>query len=67
MFKQHANVKVMLMLVVLLGVSGGPLSVIPYGTAFLLMLLCIVVALVAATTTAWSASGEKPLNVLRYE
>jgi hypothetical protein len=31
------------------------------------MLLCILVALIAAATTAWGASGEKPLNVLRYE
>ncbi|MBL8162853.1 MAG: ABC transporter permease [Anaerolineae bacterium] len=46
---------------------GGGLSFIPYGTALLLMALCILVALVAAATTAWSASGEKPLNVLRYE
>ena len=42
-------------------------SIIPYGTAFLLMTLCVVIALVAAVTTAWGASGEKPLNVLRYE
>lgn len=42
-------------------------SIIPYGTAFLLMLLCVGIALVAAVTTAWGASGEKPLNVLRYE
>ena len=42
-------------------------SIIPYGTAFLLMTLCVVIALVAAITTAWGASGEKPLNVLRYE
>jgi ABC-type antimicrobial peptide transport system permease subunit len=47
------------------GVIGG--SAIPYGAALLLMGLCIVVALIAALTTAWSASGEKPLNVLRYE
>jgi ABC-type antimicrobial peptide transport system permease subunit len=40
---------------------------IPYGTAFLLMMLCIGVSLIAALTTAWNASGEKPLNVLRYE
>lgn len=46
---------------------GGGLSFIPYGTALLLMALCIAVALIAAATTAWSASGEKPLNVLRYE
>ena len=42
-------------------------AVIPFGTAFLLMLLCVAVALIAAMTTAWTASGEKPLNVLRYE
>ncbi|MCL4252738.1 MAG: FtsX-like permease family protein, partial [Anaerolineae bacterium] len=45
----------------------GAGSIIPYGTAFLLMMLCVGIALVAAMTTAWGASGEKPLNVLRYE
>jgi ABC-type antimicrobial peptide transport system permease subunit len=56
-----------LILVLMLSISGGLVSAIPYGTALLLMGLCIVVALIAATTTAWGASGEKPLNVLRYE
>ncbi len=53
-------------LVVLLGddIGNRPL---PIDTAFLLMGLCLLVALVAALTTAWGASGEKPLNVLRYE
>jgi ABC-type antimicrobial peptide transport system permease subunit len=55
------------MLVLLLSISGSATGVIPYGTALLLMLLCILVALVAAMTSAWGASGEKPLNVLRYE
>jgi ABC-type antimicrobial peptide transport system permease subunit len=45
----------------------GGVQVIPYGTALLLMLLCILVALIATLTSAWNASGEKPLNVLRYE
>jgi hypothetical protein len=27
----------------------------------------VAVALIAAVATAWNASGEKPLNVLRYE
>jgi putative ABC transport system permease protein len=40
---------------------------IPYVTAFELMALCVGIALVAAILTAWNASGEKPLNVLRYE
>ncbi len=53
-------------LVLLLASTGG-LAFIPYGTALLLMGLCILVALVAAATTAWGAAGEKPLNVLRYE
>lgn len=44
-----------------------PGSALPWGTALVLMLLCIAVALIAAMTTAWGASGEKPLNVLRYE
>ncbi len=47
--------------------GGGGGAVIPYGTALLLMVLCVLIALVAAVTTAWGASGEKPLNVLRYE
>lgn len=47
--------------------SGAPGSAVPYGTALLLMLLCIAVALIAALSSAWGAAGEKPLNVLRYE
>jgi hypothetical protein len=31
------------------------------------MSLCVVIALLAVIVTAWGASGEKPLNVLRYE
>ncbi len=42
-------------------------NVIPYGTAFTLMGLCILISLVAALLSVWSASGEKPLNILRYE
>jgi len=45
---------------------GGGLG-IPYLTALGLMGLCVAIALVAAVVTAWGASGEKPLNVLRYE
>lgn len=54
-------------LIALSAVGGMPSSAIPYGSAFLLMGLCILVAVIAALTTAWGASGEKPLNVLRYE
>ncbi|MCS6835777.1 MAG: ABC transporter permease [Anaerolineae bacterium] len=43
---------------------GTPISV---GAAFLLMLLCVLIALAAALSIAWDASSEKPLNVLRYE
>lgn len=47
---------------------GADLSgVVPYGSALLLMGLCILVALVAALITAWGPSGEKPLSVLRAE
>ncbi|MCD4686067.1 MAG: ABC transporter permease [Anaerolineae bacterium] len=42
-------------------------DVIPYQTAFLLMGLCILISLVAAILSVWGASGEKPMNVLRYE
>lgn len=57
-------------LVALIGLataSGVPLDAIPWGSAFLLMLLCVGVAIFAAMTSAWAASGEKPLTVLRYE
>ncbi len=54
-------------LVGLISSTGAPGSAIPVGTALLLMLLCVIVSLVAAISTAWGASGEKPLNVLRYE
>jgi ABC-type lipoprotein release transport system permease subunit len=40
---------------------------IPYSTALLLMLLCVAIAVGAAIFASWGASGEKPLNVLRYE
>jgi ABC-type antimicrobial peptide transport system permease subunit len=57
----------LLTLVIIAPQINLPLDVIPFGQGFLLMALCIVVALAAAVTTAWGASGEKPLNVLRYE
>ncbi len=40
---------------------------IPISIALLLMLGCIVIALIASIFSAWRASGEKPMNVLRYE
>ena len=56
------------LLLMLVQVFGGDLGrAIPYVTALQLMLLCIGIALAAAILTAWGASGEKPLNVLRYE
>ncbi|NLX08811.1 MAG: FtsX-like permease family protein [Chloroflexi bacterium] len=56
------------LLLLLVQAFGGELGeAIPYGTALVLMGLCVAIALVAAILTAWSASGEKPLNVLRYE
>ncbi len=57
----------LLTLVLLSSSINLPLDVIPFGAAFLLMSLCVLVAVIAAMTTAWGASGEKPLNVLRYE
>jgi hypothetical protein len=57
-----------ILLVLMVGVFGGDLgTAIPYATAFGLMVMCVLVALAAAILTAWQASGEKPLNVLRYE
>ncbi len=55
--------------ILLLSAGGTPVLAqnVPYGSALLLMLLCIGIALTAAATTAWGASGEKPLKVLRSE
>ncbi|MGQ9850976.1 MAG: ABC transporter permease [Aggregatilineaceae bacterium] len=56
------------LLLLLIQAFGGELGrSIPYITALELMALCVLIALVAAMLTAWRASGEKPLNVLRYE
>ena len=56
---------VMLFMLFTVGFGGeqGPASL----GALSLMGLCVVIALFAAVLTAWGASGEKPLNVLRYE
>jgi ABC-type antimicrobial peptide transport system permease subunit len=56
------------LLILLVQAFGGDLGrTIPYLTALQLMALCVLIALAAAILTAWRASGEKPLNVLRYE
>ncbi len=39
----------------------------PFGTLLLLVLLAVAISLAAALLTAWGASREKPLVVLRYE
>ena len=39
----------------------------PFGTLVLLVLLAVAISLVATMLTAWGASREKPLVVLRYE
>lgn len=51
----------------LAALGGGGGIVLPVGHALLLMLLCLVIGVLAAISAAWNASGEKPLNVLRYE
>ncbi len=57
-----------ILIILISGMFGGTLQgVIPYLTALQLMALCVGIALLAAVLTAWGASGEKPLNVLRYE
>ena len=62
------GIGVAILAVLLAGFFGGTLGdMIPYGTAFALMGVCVGVALVAAVLPVWGASGEKPLNVLRYE
>ena len=58
----------LILLTMLIQMFGGELGrSIPYFTALQLMALCVLIALFAAILTAWRASGEKPLNVLRYE
>ena len=47
--------------------SGEGGLIVPILPALGLMLLCVAVAVVSAVASAWGASSEKPLNVLRYE
>lgn len=47
--------------------NGDLRGSIPVDTALILMALCVAISLLAAVLTAWGASGEKPLNVLRNE
>jgi putative ABC transport system permease protein len=53
--------------IVLLGVLADSPGSFPFATLGLLLLLAIAIALGATTLTAWKASREKPLVVLRYE
>ncbi len=62
------GVSFVISIVILVQVFEGELGkALPYQIAFALMGLCIVISLVAAILSVWSASGEKPLNTLRYE
>jgi ABC-type lipoprotein release transport system permease subunit len=57
-----------ILLLLLTFMFGGSLQgSFPFLTALGLMSLCVFIALLAALASAWDASGEKPLNVLRYE
>lgn len=47
--------------------DGELKGALPVNTALLLMLSCVGISLLAAILTAWGASGEKPLSVLRNE
>jgi ABC-type antimicrobial peptide transport system permease subunit len=59
---------VLALIILIAGLFGGTLGdAIPVANAFILMGLCILIALVAALLSVWGASGEKPMNVLRYE
>lgn len=59
---------VIFLLVIWQVLFGGRLgNAVPLGVAFALMGLCVVVAVGAALGTAWGASSEKPLTVLRGE
>jgi predicted lysophospholipase L1 biosynthesis ABC-type transport system permease subunit len=62
------GIGMVVLLAILATLFGGVITApIPYSTALLLMALCIGISIIAAMLTAWGASGEKPLNVLRYE
>lgn len=62
------GIGVVILMALFIGVFKGQLGTgVPFDTAFLLMGLCIGISLLAALLTVWDASGEKPLNVLRYE
>ncbi len=62
------GISFVILLILLTQMFEGDLgNKIPYGIAFALMGLCIAISLVAAILSVWGASGEKPLNVLRYE
>ncbi|HML20902.1 MAG TPA: ABC transporter permease [Aggregatilinea sp.] len=62
------GISFVILLLVLYQMFRGDLgNKIPYGIAFALMGLCILISLVAAIASVWTASGEKPLNTLRYE
>lgn len=47
--------------------EGDLKGTLPVDTALILMVVCVGISLLAAILTAWSASGEKPLTVLRNE
>jgi putative ABC transport system permease protein len=62
------GISFVILLIILATLFEGELgNAIPYATAFGLMMLCLVISLVASLLSVWGASGEKPLNVLRYE
>ncbi|MCI0714004.1 MAG: ABC transporter permease [Chloroflexi bacterium] len=47
--------------------EGDLSDAVPLDIALLLMVACVGISLLASVAIAWRASGEKPLNVLRYE
>jgi putative ABC transport system permease protein len=62
------GISFLILLLILYRMFQGELgNKVPYGIAFALMGLCILISLVAAIASVWTASGEKPLNTLRYE
>jgi ABC-type antimicrobial peptide transport system permease subunit len=61
------GVGIALILLVVLESGVGSVSGLPILPAFGLLALSILIAILAAFASAWGASGEKPLEVLRYE
>lgn len=62
------GISVVILLLLLISVFERELGTgIPIVNAFVLMMMCVGISLLAAILSVWGASSEEPLKVLRYE